>query len=243
MIEGAMITLVGVGHVFKISAQVRRVIYEQRANAVCVELDPRRYRALIQEGQGAKQPVSYRLLSMFQKRLARQFGSEVGQEMISAVDTAREMGADTIFIDVDAGAMFNTLWKQMPLKEKLRLFFSGLLGLFTSKDKVERELEQFQENEDAYMSVFEENMPTLKRVLIDDRNQLMAARIERADDLYGNVVAIIGDGHVEGIRKLLEGREVHVTRLSELRSMDPLDDVPKNETGEVSFSFTAQFDE
>ncbi|NYT16361.1 MAG: hypothetical protein GKC02_10475, partial [Methanomassiliicoccales archaeon] len=37
----AMITLVGVGHVFQISAQVRRVIYEKRANAVCVELDPR----------------------------------------------------------------------------------------------------------------------------------------------------------------------------------------------------------
>jgi pheromone shutdown protein TraB len=239
----AMITLVGVGHVFQISAQVKRVIYEKRANAVCVELDPRRYRALIQEGQGAKLPVSYRLLSMFQKRLARQFGSEVGQEMISAVDTAKEMGVDTIFIDVDAGAMFNSLWRQMPLKEKVRLFLSGFIGLFTSKDKVEKELESFQENEEAYMSAFEHHMPTLKKVLIDDRNRLMASRIEMADDRYGNVVAIIGDGHVEGIRKLLEGREVQVTRLSELRSMEPLADDPEKGTGEVTFTFTTQFEE
>lgn len=238
-----MITLVGVGHVFQISAQVRRVICEQRANAVCVELDPRRYRALIQEGQGTKTPVSYRLLSMFQKRLARQFGGEVGQEMISAVDAAKEVGADTLFIDVDAGAMFNRLWRQMPLKEKTRLFFSGFLSLFASKDKVEKELEDFQENEEVYMTAFEQHMPTLKKVLIDDRNRLMASRIEMADDQYGNVVAIIGDGHVEGIRKLLEGREVQVTRLSELRSMEPLSESPEKGSGDVSFSFTTQFDE
>jgi pheromone shutdown protein TraB len=239
----AMITLVGVGHVFQISAQVRRVIHEKRANAVCVELDPRRYRALLQEGQGAKLPVSYRLLSMFQKRLARQFGGEVGQEMISAIEAAKEVGADTLFIDVEAGAMFNRLWRQMPLKEKVRLFLSGFLSLFASKDKVEKELENFQENEEAYMSAFEQHMPTLKKVLIDDRNRLMASRIEVADDQYGNVVAIIGDGHVEGIRKLLEGREVQVTRLSELRSMEPLAETPEKGTGEVTLSFTTQFDE
>jgi pheromone shutdown protein TraB len=238
-----MITLVGVGHVFQISAQVRRVIHEKRANAVCVELDPRRYRALLQEGQGAKLPVSYRLLSMFQKRLARQFGGEVGQEMISAIEAAKEVGADTLFIDVEAGAMFNRLWRQMPLKEKVRLFLSGFLSLFASKDKVEKELENFQENEEAYMSAFEQHMPTLKKVLIDDRNRLMASRIEVADDQYGNVVAIIGDGHVEGIRKLLEGREVQVTRLSELRSMEPLAETPEKGTGEVTLSFTTQFDE
>jgi pheromone shutdown protein TraB len=239
----AMITLVGVGHVFQISAQVRRVIHEKRANAVCVELDPRRYRALLQEGQGAKLPVSYRLLSMFQKRLARQFGGEVGQEMISAIEAAKEVGADTLFIDVEAGAMFNRLWRQMPLKEKVRLFLSGFLSLFASKDKVEKELENFQENEEAYMSAFEQHMPTLKKVLIDDRNRLMASRIEVADDQYGNVVAIIGDGHVEGIRKLLEGREFQVTRLSELRSMEPLAETPEKGTGEVTLSFTTQFDE
>jgi pheromone shutdown protein TraB len=233
-----MITLVGVGHVFQISGQVRRVIHERGANAVCVELDARRYQALIQEDKGRKVPFSYRMLSMFQKRLARQFGGEVGHEMLTAIEAAREVGADALFIDVDAGVLFNRLWRQMPPREKMRLFLSSFIGLFASKERVERDLEDFQENEEKYLDAFEQQLPTLKKVLIDDRNQLMASRIEMAEDRYGSVVAVIGDGHVEGIKRLLEGRDIQVTRLKELRSMEPYEEKPSTETGEVNFSFT-----
>jgi pheromone shutdown protein TraB len=233
-----MITLVGVGHVFQISPQVRRVIHERRADAVCVELDPRRYQALLDDKKGKDIPLTYRMLSMFQKRLAKQFGGEVGQEMISAVEAAREIGADALLIDVDAGSMFNNLWRKMPFKEKVGLMFSSLVSMFASKRKVERELEEFEHNEELYLGAFESQFPTLKKVLIDDRNELMASRIGQADDRYGNVVAIVGDGHVEGMRRLLVDREVQVIRLSDLRSMSG-EWKPEEQTGtDASFSFS-----
>ena len=237
-----MITLVGVGHVFQISAQVRQVIHESGAGAVCVELDPRRYQALLEERKGRQGPVSYKLLSMFQRRLARQFGGEAGQEMISAVDAAREMGADALLIDVDAGSMFNSLWSKMPIKEKVNLLISSVISLFASKKRVERELKDFEQNEEEYLGVFERQFPTLKKVLIDDRNLLMASRIGQADERYGNVVAIVGDGHVEGMRRLLEEREVQVIRLSELRSMD-VDPSPSKGTKEAGYSFNIHIEE
>ncbi len=237
-----MITLVGVGHVFQISAQVRQVIHESEAGAVCVELDPRRYQALLEERKGREGPVSYKLLSMFQRRLARQFGGEVGQEMISAVAAAREVGADTLLIDVDAGSMFNSLWRKMPIKEKVNLLLSSVISLFASKKRVERELEEFEQNEEEYLEVFERQFPTLKKVLIDDRNILMASRIGKADERYGNVVAIVGDGHVEGMRRLLDEREVQVIRLSELRSMEA-NPAPSIGTNDAGYSFNIRIEE
>ncbi len=237
-----MITLVGVGHVFQISTQVRHVIHERGAGAVCVELDPRRYQALLEDQRGRNLPVTYRMLSMFQRRLAKQFGGEVGMEMLSAVNAAREIGADALLIDVDAGAMFHSLWRQMPMREKVRILLSSLVSLLASKKRVERELQEFERNEEAYLEVFERQFPTLKKVLIDDRNELMAARIGQADDRYDSVVAVVGDGHVEGIRRLLGEREIHVTRLSELRAMEPEREAT-SDTAEATYSFDIGYEE
>lgn len=215
-----MITLVGVGHVFRISDQVRSIIVDLRPSAVCVELDPYRYHALRQERRGRGDvSLAYRFLALFQRRMAKQFGGEVGQEMLAAVDAAREVGGEVLFIDIDATSMFSRLWEEMPLKEKVMLVGSAAWSFLLSKEKVEKELESFQDNEEEYMRTFSDQFPTLKKVLIDERNETMASRIAKAEEMYGSVLAVIGDGHVDGVSKLLEEREVRVTRLKELRAM------------------------
>ena len=210
----------GVGHVFNIRDQVREIILGEMPGAVCVELDQGRYYALQHPTEPRYLPPTYRILSNFQKRMAKDFGGELGSEMIAAIDTAREMGINALLIDADANQMFNRLWREMPLKERVWLFVSAVTGFFTSKKKVEKELENFSENEGAYMSEFGRQFPTLKHVLIDDRNQLMATRIAEAETNYGNVVAVIGDGHVEGIKRLLAPRSMQVMRLKQLLSGD-----------------------
>jgi len=211
-----MIVLVGVGHVFNISDQVRELIVKHMPRAVCIELDPGRYEALVHPDKERKVPVTYRLLAQFQKRMAREFGAEVGREMLSAAETAREIGADTLLIDADASALFSQLWREMPAKERIYLMFSAMTGFFVSRSRVEKELERFEENEERYLQQIGEQFPTLKKVLIDDRNRLMAARIENAAQRYADVLAVVGDGHIEGISKLLSGADVHVYRLREL---------------------------
>lgn len=235
-----MITIIGVGHVFDIKAQVREIILGQMPGAVAVELDPGRYYAMQHPQSPRNLPPTYRILSLFQRRLAKDFGSELGAEMLAGIDTAKEIGADALLIDADAGGLFNNLWKEMPFKERVLLFFSAVTGLFSSRKKVEKEIERFSENEEQYIDQFGGAFPTLKKVLIDDRNQLMAGRIAEAEAKYGNVVAVIGDGHVVGITTLLAPRSLNVIRLKQLLSGDfPRRSVEVKKGGaEVSFQYT-----
>jgi pheromone shutdown protein TraB len=211
-----MITLIGVGHVFDIKRQVHEVIMGQMPRVVGVELDRGRYEALIHPQQRGNMPITYRIMAKFQKRLAKELGGELGSEMLSAIDTARELGIDYLFIDADASVLFNQVVERMPMKERIMLIASSFVGLFASKRQVEAELEHFTANEEAYMKEFEKQFPTLKKVLIDDRNRYMADNIAGAEDAYGSIVAVIGDGHVEGIVRLLAGRQVQVVRLRQL---------------------------
>lgn len=235
-----MITIVGVGHIFQISKQVKEVIQAAGPRAVCVELDPGRYRALVSGSGETGAGLVYRLLALFQKRIARQYSGEVGQEMVAAVEAAVEGGAAVVFIDDDVAMVFRRIWERMPIGEKMRLMFSALYGFFMNRKRMEEELDRFQENEEAYLFTFEQQFPTLKKVLIDDRNHAMADRIRRAEERYGDVVAVVGDGHVEGIRQLLMERNPEVIRLRELRKMAACSG---GAISKASFSFTITTDD
>lgn len=235
-----MITLIGVGHVFDIGGQIREIIQGEMPGAVCVELDPGRYYALKNPQARRSMPPTYRLLSTFQKRMARDFGGELGSEMIAAIDTAQASGIPALLIDAEASTLFNRLWREMPLRERALLFFSALTGLFASKKKVQEELDKFSEHESEYLSQFGKEFPTMKRILIDERNQLMAGRIIEAEERYINVVAVVGDGHVEGLSSLLASRQVSVIRLKQLLSGDFPRKGAKVKEGnlEVDFQYT-----
>jgi pheromone shutdown protein TraB len=214
-----MIILVGVGHVFDIERQVRYVIRSASPRAVGVELDQARYQALKNPQGRSSAPLPYQLLAMTQRRMAKEFHSKVGQEMLVAVEEAQVTGAQVLFIDVEASVMFRQLWVKMPLKEKVLMFLSGIVGLVASKKQVESELKRFEDNEEEYLDLMATEFPTMKKVLIDDRNEVMAQRISKAEGQYGTILAVIGDGHVEGISRILARPDMKIVRLKDLRSM------------------------
>jgi pheromone shutdown protein TraB len=212
-----MITLVGVGHVFVISQHIREIIYSRRPEVVCIELDPARYRALLEKVESAHVPIQYRLLGYIQKRMASKFGSEVGDEMLAAAKAAGEVGAKVALIDMDAGRVFAHLWKKMSFKEKMHLFGGAFLGLFMTKEKVEREMEKYESHEEEYIDVLSQGFPAVKEVLIDDRNKHMAKQISAIHAQHQNVVVVVGDGHVPGIVEALKPLDVETVRLKDLR--------------------------
>jgi pheromone shutdown protein TraB len=214
-----MITLVGVGHIFDIAGQVRHVIRSRRPASVGVELDPARYEAMLHPQDERQVPLPYRMLAATQRRMAEEFSGKVGGEMLAAVEEAGCIGAGVLFIDMDANIMFQRLWSEMSLRERVLLMLSGFAGLFTSRRKVEKEMEDFQKNEIAYMDAVGRSFPTIKRVLIDERNEKMASAILQAEMTYGSILAIIGDGHVEGIRSIIARGDVEIIRLEQLQQM------------------------
>jgi pheromone shutdown protein TraB len=231
----SMITIIGVGHVFAISEILNRMIRERTPQVVCLELDVSRYQALVDRRRSGKVPIQYSLLAMFQSKMAGKFGTEVGSEMLAAASAARSVNAQLAFIDVDASRMLAMLWKEMSMREKLNLLVGALAGLVTSKEKVEEEMEAYYSNDGAYIETVGERFPAVKKVLIDDRNTIMAKRIASLAAQNERIVAVVGDGHVPGIMRELGRGDVEVIRLRELMAAAPPADTPGEHT--VSFVY------
>jgi pheromone shutdown protein TraB len=211
-----MITLIGVGHVFGLDEHVKRIIRERRPNVVCLELDQERFEALRERGERDPNPF-FNLLERFQERIAHSFGATPGSEMLAGADAARDVGANVALIDRDIRVTLNRLLKVLPLKEKVILFVSGISSLFASKKRIDAELARIR-TDDSYIDDFTKDAPMFKQVLIDERNEHMAnAMLELSKGTLG-IVAVIGDGHVLGVEKLLKdkGARTEVIRLRDI---------------------------
>lgn len=212
-----MITLIGVGHVFGLDEHVKRIIRERRPNVVCLELDQERFEAL-RERDGERDPNPFfNLLERFQERIAHSFGATPGSEMLAGADAARDVGANVALIDRDIRVTLSRLLKMLPLKEKVILFVSGITSLFASKKRIDAELARIR-TDDSYIDDFTKDAPMFKQVLIDERNEHMANVMLEMSRRTAGIVAVIGDGHVLGVEKLLrdKGAQTEVIRLRDI---------------------------
>ncbi len=214
-----MITLIGVGHVFDIRKNIEQIISQRMPSVVCVELDKFRYQALVTKERNNDAPLMYQMLSRFQRKMADEYGVDVGEEMLGAVDTAKKINAKIAFIDVDASFIFNRFWNSMSFAEKLKFILGAFGGVFVRKKQVERELEKFHDNSEKYLEMFGREFPTVKEELIDKRDIHMAKAIREINKTHENIVAVIGDGHIMGISKELSDLNLEVIRLKDIRTM------------------------
>ncbi len=243
-----MITLVGVGHVFQLRQRIEAMVEHQRPDLVCIELDEDRYRYIRQKEREGRYPsMTVALLARFQTRTAEMFGSTVGDEMIAAVDAAQELGVPHELIDMDGYTVLQKLRREMTLRERFWAFVAAIGAQFISKKRIERELQEYEEDPEAYEEELERRFPTFKRVLIDDRNAYMAGRIAQSTTTHPNVIAFVGDGHVRGITQHLDhwGLPHEVIRLSEIRDEDivgvPAGKEPPEETSDEDAGTTVTF--
>jgi pheromone shutdown-related protein TraB len=221
-----MIVLIGTGHVFNLSEALLSVFEEKQPEIVCVELDSQRYQALMLKESNPESyknrennvPIIYKMLARFQESMAKEYGVTAGQEMLTAINYARSHQLPVAFIDANAQNLFSRMLKSMSISEKLKLMLSGFGGFFISKKNVEKELEKIEKDFDKYIVEIGKRFPTVKRVLIDERDQHMVQQLIAAGKQHERVVAIIGDGHVPGISELLTKKEIkfETVRLNEL---------------------------
>lgn len=216
-----MITLVGTGHVFDIGTRVREEIRRRTPQVVAIELDPPRFHALRSKNKDrSKTPFMYRMLADFQTRVADQYGVEAGAEMLAAAEEARALNVPLALIDKDAQQTFRKLLKEMRWKEKVTLAGSAIAGLFLPGKSIDKQVEEMQDDYASYFEEMGKRFPTLKRVLLDERNEHMARALVEISKTQQNVVAVVGDGHVDGMLAILraQGHEVDVVRLKQLRA-------------------------
>ncbi len=209
------IFLIGTAHVSRTSAEtVKKFIEEEKPDSVCVELCPSRFQSITNPDKWKKMDIIAiikqkkallllvnLILAAFQKRLARQLGINPGQEMVQAIQSAKENNIKLILADRDIQVTFTRVWKKLSFFGKLRLFFMLLLSMFNQENISEEEIEKLK-SEDMLTAALQDlatSFPRLKNTLIDERDQYLAEKIKNSPGK--KIVAVVGAGHVPGIKQ------------------------------------------
>ncbi|MFD2043508.1 TraB/GumN family protein [Ornithinibacillus salinisoli] len=228
-IDGKELILIGTAHVSKNSAeQVKDVIEAEKPDSVCVELDEQRYKSVMEgskwqdtdifkviKDKKATLLLMNLVISSFQKRMAKQFGINPGQEMIQGIDSAKEIGAELVLADRNIQITFSRIWRGIGLKGKAMLLTQVLASIFTKETISEEELEKMKSQDmiDSMLHEFTESFPKLKKPLIDERDQYLAQKIKEAPGK--KIVAVLGAAHVPGIKEEIK-RDHDLGKLSKL---------------------------
>ena len=147
-------------------------------------------------------------MASFQKRMGKNAGVKPGEEMVAAINKAKELNIPTALVDRPIQITFRRAWKKTSAYGKTQLL-SALLASGFSKDEISSEeienLKQASEM-DSMMKELSEVMPAVKQVLIDERDQYLASHIWKAEG--NNIVAVLGAGHLPGV-------EAHLKKIAE----------------------------
>jgi len=213
--EDKEIILLGTAHVSKESARlVVSVIKEEKPDTVCVELCPSRYQSIrhrdgwqdmdiikvIKEGK-AFLLLSNLLLASFQKRIAKKFDINPGEEMMKAIETGEAVGAGIHLADRDVRITLSRTWRIMRLWDKFKLLFQIILSLGEIEDIKEEDIERMKQEDvlETLLAEVGKSLPTVREILIDERDQYLAYQIRTAPG--SKIVAVVGAGHLAGIKK------------------------------------------
>ncbi len=202
--------LLGVAHVSEKSKEdVRKTIEEIDPDSVAVELDFNRYIALKRNLKPKKRGYSLLgfILSKMQEKIGKDRNIQPGKEMQLAVDLAKEKSKKVVFADKNPKKYIDRVWEEMTLKEKLRFIKALLAGFFLQEDITEEEIEEMRDEKKATELVqeFGEEFPTLKKILVDKRNDYISKKIKSSPGK--KVLAILGSGHIDGIKSRLESEK------------------------------------
>ncbi|HUX42997.1 MAG TPA: TraB/GumN family protein [Rectinemataceae bacterium] len=246
-IAGRPILIVGTAHISRESIdEVRSLIRAEGPARVCVEIDAGRYRSMsegskwenldiikvLKEGRGFLLLANL-ALSGFQRRMGSEVGVKPGEEMLAAVSAADELGIPYAFCDRDVQTTLKRAWGRSNLWNRSKLLAS-LVDSAVSGEKLSAEdIEKLKEQNELekMMGELADFLPSVKEVLIDERDRYLAARIfteaKAASLTTGNtnasvdqaspdsgelkapapVLAVVGAGHLEGIVSWLERLE------------------------------------
>lgn len=216
------VTIIATGHVLKLSEKVRNLIKEISPQAVCVELDEGRCAALLQE----RKPVNPLLspLAFMQAAMAHVYDTTPGNDMLGAIEGARDIGAEVFFIDKDIEETNRRLFQAFaseflnPMEILRKAVCSPLLLLSQPRTSLnpEEAVKEFEKNPEKYRRFLGRAFPTFKKVLLDEREQYMATRIEQILQKFDQIAVVTGAGHTSGLKKLLADFDVEVFPLTKL---------------------------
>ena len=235
--NGRKITLIGTAHVSKESVEeVKETIKTINPDCVAVELDEKRadsiqnsekYKELdivqvLKRGEGFLL-IANLILASFQRKMGQNVGVKPGDEMLAAIEVAKELNIPTALVDRPIQITLRRAWAKNGFMGRIKLLSSLIASAFSKEEVSAEEIEKLkkQSEMDSMMTELAEYMPVIKEVLIDERDKYLATNIWNSQG--NNVVAVLGAGHLPGVEAHLikMSKNEEVADNSEISSVPP----------------------
>lgn len=231
------LTLIGTSHIAEQSIrEIRNSVEKLKPNLIAIELDKRRFRALITKQQKGKMPLSA-ILSIgikgylfaqigryVQKKLGARVGIEPGSDMLEGIKQAKKHKLKLALIDQDIQITLREFSKAFNYKEKWHIVVDLVKALFTGRKQLQ-ELGIKKLNLRTVPSKklikkllhrVKKRYPRTYKALVEDRNHIMAKNLVKLmkKDPKEKILAIVGAGHedriIELVKKIYEHKVEYV---------------------------------
>jgi len=236
-VDGKEVILVGTAHVSKKSIEtVAETISKEKPDVVCVELCKDRLHAMLEQKKWDATDIEkvlregkiylfliQVLLSNFQRRIGEELGVKPGAEMLAAINTAKDLGIPIELVDRDVRITLKRAIQRTSLSEKLRFMGSLFTGFLGGDEEIDEKLVEDLKGEDMISQLLAElgeEAPSVKEVLVDERNKYIAHKIRAID--AKKMVVVVGAGHLKGIEMELSRKVSDKTAKQNLAELETI---------------------
>ncbi len=214
------LTIVGTSHIaIQSIKEVEEVILKVKPGIVALELDKLRFNALIYKKKkklnlrdikkiGLKGFLFNAVGAWIEKKLGKIVGVSPGTEMKKAVKIAYKVKSDISLIDQDISRTLKRLSQEITWREKLRFVLEVITGFF-KRPKLKMDLTKVPSQKiiKKLTSKLKRQYPSVHKVLVKERNEIMAKNLYKLMSTGKEIVAIIGVGHEEEIIRLIKSQK------------------------------------
>mgnify|MGYP001448506147 CR=1 FL=1 len=219
MIHYKNVILVGTSHIaIESIKEVESSILENKPDLVAIELDPIRFQALLSKKRRIKisdiQKMGFKgfifnLIGGFiEKQLGKVVKVKPGADMLKAIQTSKKINAKILLIDQDIRITLKRLSKEITWKEKFT-FMKEIFKAPFSKQKIKIDLTKVPSQNliKQLVKKLREYYPSVYKVLIEERNEVLAKNIIRLMKTDKKILAVLGAGHIEGVLKIIKDQQ------------------------------------
>lgn len=211
--------IVGTSHVSTESVrQVKNAFKEFIPDIVALELDQNRAHALLHD---TKRPKNLTLLKtlglggflfflfgeLVQKKIGKVVNIEPGKEMLTGLKIGMNNNCKIALIDRKIELTLQRFSKYFKKRELLKFIIDIIFSPFSKNDIGKIDFSKVPQSEviDKVLGHVKKRYPSLYKILIDERDRYMAKHLLliMKDNPGKKILAVVGAGHVKGIKKYL----------------------------------------
>jgi pheromone shutdown-related protein TraB len=216
--ESGRLVFLGTSHIARQSLnEVTTYINENNPDIIALELDEKRLNALMSRTKrktqlkdiwriGLKGFLFYIIGAWAERKLGEIAGIAPGSEMKLAIRMARKQNIQIALIDQDIEITLRRLTQSITWREKSNFLLDLLKAPFSRKQDIQFDLAAVPDKGiiTALMKKVKERYPNFYKVLVEERNHVIAHKLIKLRNMNPNsrILVILGAGHVDEVAKL-----------------------------------------